>query len=160
MENWIKRVQNAYIRSNVVSSQNKFAFIERLFLTRDDKRINRFLWGTQTDDKWAAFLAYLRERYGRTKKQEVHALLNGVPRDGRRPSELVAHILELSENITIDDIRKEVLLKQMPKELVLHISSKVKDLYRKRATPATIILTRTENYLTQTYRRQLTTSAA
>ena len=128
VETWIKRIENAYIRCNVVNSKNKFAFIERLFLTKDDKRVNRFLWGTQTDDEWTLFLSYLRERYGRTKKQEVAALLNGVPRDGRRPSELASHILELTENITIDDVRKEVLLKQMPKELVLHIGSKVKDL--------------------------------
>ena len=128
VECWIKRVENAYIRSNVVNAKNKFAFIERLFLAKDDKKINRFLWGTQTDDEWTAFLAYLKERHGRTKKQEVFSLLNGIPRDGRRPSELASHILELSENITIDDVRKEVLLKQMPKELVLHISSKVKDL--------------------------------
>ena len=71
-------VENDYIQSNV-NSNSKFAFMKRLFLTKDDKRINQFLLGTQTDSEWTAFLAYLRERYGCTKKQVVNSLLNGVP---------------------------------------------------------------------------------
>ena len=128
IEVWIKRVENAYVRSNVTDSKHKFAFLERLFHAKDDKRINRYMWGTQTPDEWTAFLAYLRDRYGRTKQQEVQTLLKGIPRDGRRPSDFASHILELSEKATIDDVRKEVFLQQMPKELSLHIASRVKDL--------------------------------
>ena len=59
IESWIKRVENAYVLSNVTNSKCKFAYIERLFLTKEDKKINRFLWGSQTDAEWTAFLAYL-----------------------------------------------------------------------------------------------------
>ena len=41
----------------------------------------------------------------------------------RRPSDLAA---QLSENSTMDDKRKEVLLQQMPRELTLHIASHIK----------------------------------
>ena len=128
IEIWIKRVENAYVRSNVTDPKHKFAFLERLFHAKDDKRINRYMWGTQTTEEWTAFLAYLRDRYGRTRQQEAQTLLKGIPRDGRRPSDFASHVLELSENATIDDVRKEVFLQQMPKELSLHIASRVKDL--------------------------------
>ena len=128
IETWIKRIENAYVRSNVTDSKHKFAYLERLFHAKDDSRINRYMWGTQTPEEWTAFLAYLRDRYGRTRKQEVQSLLSGVARDGRRPSDYAAHILELSENATIDDVRKEVFLQQIPKELTLHIASRIKDM--------------------------------
>ena len=73
---WIRRVEFAYARSNVTRAMNKFAFIEKLFNSRDDATVNAFLNGPQTDARWTEFINYLRERYGRSR-QEVHSLLNG-----------------------------------------------------------------------------------
>ena len=79
----------------------------------------------QTDANWNAFLQYLRGRHGRTKKQEVYALLNGVSCDGRRPTDLAAIIKERTGRITLDDVRKEVLLKEIPPTVRQHLSSKI-----------------------------------
>lgn len=125
IEAWIRRVEFAFARSNVTSALNKFAFIEKLFNSRDDPTVNSFLNGAQTDEQWTEFLDYLRERYGRTRQQEVQSLLNGPSRDGRRPTELAAFIEEQSGNVTVDDIRKEVLLKAMPGEVRRHLASKL-----------------------------------
>ena len=125
IEAWIRRVEFAFARSNVTNALNKFAFIEKLFNSRDDPTVNAFLNGLQTDERWADFLEYLRERYGRTRQQEVQSLLNGPSRDGRRPTELAAFIEEQSGKVTVDDIKKEVLLKAMPAEVRRHLAAKL-----------------------------------
>ena len=125
VEAWIRRVENSYTRNGIVQAKDKFAFIEKLFTSKEDARINAFLMDNQTEGNWVAFLAYLRERHGRTKKQEVFTLLNGVNRDGRRPTELAALIKERTRRITLDDVRKEVLLKEIPSVVRQHISAKV-----------------------------------
>ena len=125
IEAWIRRVEFAFARANVINALNKFAFIEKLFNSRDDSTVNAFLNGPQTNDRWTEFLAYLRERYGRTRQQMVQSLLNGPSRDGRRPTELAAYINEQIGDVTIDDIKKEVLLKAMPGVVRQHLSSKL-----------------------------------
>ena len=125
---WIRRVEFAFARSSVNSALNKFAFVEKLFNSRDDAKVNSFLNGPQTDIKWTAFLDYLRDKYGRTRQQEVQSLLNGPSRDGRRPTELAAYITEQAGKVTIDDIKKEVLLKAMPAQVRLQLASKLDDL--------------------------------
>ena len=88
VEAWIRRVENAYTRNGITRARDKFAFIEKLFSSKEDARVNAFLMDEQTDANWDAFLQYLRGRHGRTKKQEVYALLDGVSRDRQiwRPS--------------------------------------------------------------------------
>ena len=125
---WIKRIEFAYTRSGITAVKDKFAFLEKLFHAKDDARVNAFLWGDHTADNWKQFLEYLRERYGRTRKQEVYSLLNGVPREGRRPTVLADHIRQLTPNVSVDDIRKEVLLKEFPAEVRQHLSSKIDEM--------------------------------
>ena len=125
IEAWIRRVENSYTRNGITRPRDKFAFIEKLFSTKEDARINAFLMDDQTSANWDAFMAYLRERHGRTKKQEVHTLLNGVSREGRRPTELAAIIKERTRKINLDDVRKEVLLKEIPAAVRQHLSAKV-----------------------------------
>ena len=128
IEVWIRRIEFAYARSNITRPTDKFAFLEKMFHAKDDSKINAFLWGQHDEDTWTDFTTYLKERYGRTKKQEVYSLLDGVSRDGRRPTALAELIKELTPTITVDDIRKEVLLKQIPATVRQHISNKVDDL--------------------------------
>ena len=125
IEVWLRRIEFAYARSNITRPTDKFAFLEKMFQAKDDSKINAFLWGPHNDDTWAQFTAYLKETYGRTKKQEVYALLDGVSRDGRRPTALAELIKELTPTITVDDIRKEVLLKQIPANVRQLISNTV-----------------------------------
>ena len=128
IEVWIRRIEFAYARSNITRPTDKFAFLEKMFHAKDDSKINAFLWGIHDNDTWGQFTAYLKERYGRTKRQEVYSLLDGVSRDGRRPTALAELIKELTPTVTVDDIRKEVLLKQIPANVRQLISNKVDEL--------------------------------
>ena len=125
IDSWIRRVENSYTRNGITRPKDKFAFIEKLFTSKEDAKVNSFLMADQTNDNWNAFIAYLRERHGRTKKQEVNTLLNGISREGRRPTELAALIKERTGKITLDDVRKEVLLKEIPAAVRQLIASKV-----------------------------------
>ena len=123
---WIRRVEHAFTRCFVTKPKDKFSFLEGKF-GQDDPQINRLFEGEQQQD-WDNFISYLKEQFGRTKEQEVASLLQGIARDGRRPSNHAALILEKTKNITLDDIRKEVLLKEYPAEVRRHVGSKIKSL--------------------------------
>ena len=123
---WIKRVESAYTRVNVTDPKLKFAHLESKFDVNTDPLINDFLFETTpTAATWDAFLSYLRKRYGRTKKQEAQSVINGTPRDGRTPSQLVAIMKEKAGTVTLDDILKEQLLKELPSEVQRQIVDKV-----------------------------------
>ena len=124
---WIRRTEAAFRRSDIHNTRDKFAFLETKFHIDADPKVNELLEG-QTDADWTAFLDYLREIHGRTKKQEVYSLLNGTPRDGRRPTALAVKINEQAGKITLDDIKKEVFLKEMPVEIQQHAEPRIKGL--------------------------------
>ena len=123
---WIKRVESAYTRVNVTDPKLKFAHLESKFDVNSDPLINEFLFETApTADTWTSFLTYLRKRYGRTTKQQAQSVINGTPRDGRTPSQLVALMKERAGTVTLDDILKEQLLKELPTEVHRQIVDKV-----------------------------------
>ena len=124
---WLKRVDNAYRRSGVVDPKDKFAFIETKFAVDADPKINEFLYGDGTADDWTAFEKYLRDRYGRTKIQQTAVILDGFQREGKLPSEMFAAIKEKIGNITIDDLVKEMVLRELPTDIRRTIHDKVKD---------------------------------
>ena len=125
---WLKRVDNAYRRSGVTDPKDKFAFIEPKFTVDADPQINEFLFGDGTAEDWTAFETYLRNRYGRTKAQQAGIILDGVQREGKLPSEMFALIKERVGTITVDDIIKEMVLRELPTEIRRTIHDKVKDL--------------------------------
>ena len=127
IEHWIQRVEYAYTRAEVTRPKEKFAFLEKIFAGCDDPQINRMLQG-DTTAQWTLFLDHLRDTYGRTKKQKVQTIFNGVTRDGRRPTQLAAHIKDLVDDITLDDILKELLLKEIPSEVRQHSATAIKSL--------------------------------
>ena len=127
IEQWIQRVEYAYTRAEVNKAKDKFAFLESKFSGCDDAQINEMLQGV-TDAQWTAFLDHLRDTYGRTKKDMVNALLNGFPRESRRPQQLASHIRERIGNITLDDILKEILLREIPPEIRQHAATSTKTL--------------------------------
>ena len=126
---WIKRVEAAYTRVNVSDPKLKFAHLENKFDVNADPLINEFLFETApTAATWTAFLSYLRKRYGRTTKQQAQSVISGTPRDGRTPSQLVALMKERAGTVTLDDILKEQLLKELPPEVHRQIVDKVDSL--------------------------------
>ena len=115
---WIKRVESAYARVRVTDPKLKFAHLESKFDVNSDPIINDFLFKTDaTADTWTSFLGYLRERYGRTTKQEAVSVINSTPREGRTPSQLVALMKEKAGGVTLDDMLKEQLLKELPADV-------------------------------------------
>ena len=117
VEHWIRRTENAFIRALITSPREKFAFLETKFPVDFNPRINEFLWGDATNDRWNEFLAYLRAEYGVTKQQKVACILDGFKRDGRKPSQYAALLVEKTKDLTLDDIRKEMLVREMPTEI-------------------------------------------
>ena len=125
---WLKRVANAYRRAGIEDSESKFAFIESKFAVDADPRINELLFGGGTPEEWTEFEAYLRTRYGRTKSQQASVVLDGIQRDGKLPSEMFALVKERVGSITIDDIIKEMVIRELPTDIRRTIHDKAKDL--------------------------------
>ena len=129
IEIWIKRVESAYARVRVTDPKLKFAHLESKFDVNTDPLINEFLFSTDANDEtWTSFLNYLRKRYGRTTKQEALSVIQGTPREGRTPSQLVAVMREKAGKVTLDDVLKEQLLKELPAEVHRQIIDKVEGL--------------------------------
>ena len=122
---WIKRVESAYVRANVTEAKEKFAHLEAKISIDVDPKINEYLYGEANDDNWSSFLSYLRQRYGRSKRQQAATILDGVSREGRRPSQLLSIIKERSANISIDDLHKEMILRELPAEIQRTITDKI-----------------------------------
>ena len=125
---WIQRIESAFTRVNIISPRDKFAHLESKFNVDLNPRINDFLFGAPTAANWESFLAYLRAEYGRTREQQAAAMIDGVPRDGRRPTQWASKIVDLTKEVTIDDIRKEQLLRELPPEVRRAMADKVKNL--------------------------------
>ena len=111
---WIRRVEAAFGRAGVILPKDKFFFIESKLDVNLNPKINEFLCGESTEDTWDAFLEYLQEEYGRTKEQQASLFLRGIPRDGLRPSQHLAKIKDLTKDIELDDLLKEMVLKDLP----------------------------------------------
>ena len=126
IEIWIRRVESAYARVRVTDPKLKFAHLESKFDVNADPIVNEFLFNPDADaDTWTSFLAYLRKRYGRTTKQEALSVINGTSRDGRTPSQLVAVMKEKAGKVTLDDVLKEQLLKELPPDIHRQIVDRV-----------------------------------
>ena len=122
---WIKRVEAAYARVNCNNPALKFAHLESKFEVNADPIVDGYLFGDATDATWTSFLSYLRTRYGPTTKDRALSVINGTPREGRTPSQLVAVMKEKAGSVSLDDILKEQLLKQLPKDVVKQIVDRV-----------------------------------
>ena len=128
IELWIKRVDNAYRRAGVTDPKDKFAHIESKFAVDADSRIQAFIFGEGTQQEWDAFMQYLKDRYGRTKSQRASFLLDGVKREGRLPSEMFAFVKEKIGDLTIDDLLKEMVIRELPIDIQRTIHEQTKSL--------------------------------
>lgn len=114
IEIWIRRVESAFTRAGVDKTKDKFAFLEAKLSVDLDPKINSFLFGPIDEDTWSTFTAYLIKKFGKTRQQRTAIMIDGIQRDGRRPSEMLALFNDMTQGVTLDDIRKEHLLKQLP----------------------------------------------
>ena len=115
---WIRRVENAFTRAAIISVKDKFAFLEsKIGADADPKITEYFCTSPLTNDTWDEFVAYLKKRYGRTKRQQVQSLISGTEFDGLQPSAVVSLMKEKAGSITIDDIIKEHVYRRLPVDL-------------------------------------------
>ena len=136
VDHWIRRTENAFIRALCNTAREKFAFLETKFPVDFNPRINEFLWGDPTEAKWTEFLAYLRAEYGTTKQQRAGIILDGFKRDGRRPSQYVALLEEKTKDIDLNDVRKEMLLREMPTDVQRMLQERFEGLTLQEAAQA------------------------
>ena len=112
---WLRRLQAAYDRANVTAAKDKFAYLESTFDITFNPIINDFLFNTQnTDDDWNQFVAYMKLEYGPTRRQKARKLIGELPRNGMKPSQYMAQLEEEVRDVTLDDVKKEHLLKTIP----------------------------------------------
>ena len=128
IEIWIKRVDNAYRRAGITDPKDKFAHIEAKFEVDADPRVQAYIFGEGTEDEWKAMMGYLRNRYGRTKSQKASIILDGVKREGRLPSEMFAFIKDKVGDLTLDDVIKEMVLRELPIDIQRTIHEQTKSL--------------------------------
>ena len=125
VEIWIRRVEAAYSRVHCTSPALKFAHLEAKFEVNADPIVDEYLFGEATEESWNSFLDYLRVRYAPTKKDRALTVINGTPREGRTPTQLAAVMKEKAGNVTVDDILKEQLLKQLPPDVFKQLVDRV-----------------------------------
>ena len=127
IEIWIKRMQAAYDRAGIVLPKDKFAFLESKFAVGSNPSIDAFLYGPADEANWTAFITYLRNEYGRTIRQEAQFIRSQHSRDGRRPSQMLAHLKEKVKRVSVDDILKEIVISSLPTDVQQMIVERVKD---------------------------------
>ena len=117
VEIWIRRVESAYVRAGISLAVEKFAFVESKFGMNEDPVVDKFLFGDPTDENWTAFCDYLKKRHGKTTRQKVAAVLEPAQMDGRTPLQFLARLQQNSDGITLDDIYKEICMRQLPNDI-------------------------------------------
>ena len=125
VEIWIRRIESAFTRVGCTDPKLKFAHLEAKFEVGEDPKVDEYLYGDATSANWEALLTYFRTRYGPTKKDKAIILINGLPREGRTPSQLAAALDDKTKDVTIDDIKKQQLLKQLPSDILKQIVDRV-----------------------------------
>ena len=112
---WIKRLNAAYDRANVTLAKDKFAYLESTFDISFNPCINDFLFNSNnTNEDWDNFIAYMKLEYGPTRRQKARKLIGELPRNGMKPSQYMAQLEEEVRDVTLDDVKKEHLMKTIP----------------------------------------------
>ena len=111
---WIRRVEAAFGRAGVTTAKDKFFFIEAKLDVNISPKINEFLCGESNDQTWDDFLSHLQDEYGKTKEQQASQFIRGIPRDNLRPTQHLAKIKDAIKDIELDDLIKEMVLKDLP----------------------------------------------
>ena len=114
---WIKRVEAAYAREEINDPKQKFAFLESIIGVNMGPIINSFMFGDATQANWDAFLKHLSDTFGPTKQMRCCTFLDGVKREGRRPSDHLAHIRDRGKEVTIDDLEKQLIFRGLPQDV-------------------------------------------
>ena len=122
---WIRRVEAAYAREDVTDPKQKFAFLESTIGVNMGPTINSFMFGEATQANWEAFLQHLSETFGPTKQMRCSTFLDGIKREGRRPTDHLALIRDRAKDVTIDDLEKQLVFRGLPKDVQMLLQDKL-----------------------------------
>ena len=137
IEPWIRRTENAFLRVGISDPKLKFAHLESVISVDLHPTVNQYFNGEATQENYDSLLKFLRERYGRTLEQQVQSAIHGVRRNGRLPTDLVATFDDQMGKVTLDDIKKEHLLNELPGSVRTQLADRVKKLnYKELAVAA------------------------
>ena len=120
VETWLRRLEAAYARASVVTPADKLSYLEgkkELLIPALDVYFHN---PRPTEAIWEQFKAYLIERYAKTDQQRARELLPqnaGWRREGRTPIDYVAFMKKQMGTLTIKDLQKEMLFREMPQEV-------------------------------------------
>ena len=136
VELWIKRVEAAYQRSNVTAPKDKFAYLEPKFPVDFNVKINDYLFGTASEERWLAFLEYLKDEFGKSKRQQTAILLSSHTRAGLKPTQFLINLKDKTKKVSLDDIHKEILIKSLPSDVQHALVDKFDDMTAEEAATA------------------------
>ena len=125
---WVQRIEAAYAREEISDPKQKFAFLESVIGVNMGPTINGYMFGAATSETWNSFIDHLLDTFGPTKEQRCSTFLDGVSRDGRRPSDLLALIRDKGKDVTIDDLEKHLVLRALPPDVRKLLQDKIEDL--------------------------------
>ena len=124
VKNWLRRVEAAYARAGVTSPADKLSYLEGKREMCAPALNVYFHNEAPTEETWVEFKAYLVERYGKTIQQRARDTLgegSGWRRNGRKPSDLIAYTLEQMADLTLEDLQKEMIFREMPPTVQEHL---------------------------------------
>ena len=127
-EAWIRRTNNAFTRAGINTAKEKFAFLESVMPVELHPTINTYFSGDPTEDNYAEMIDFVRQRYGRTREQQVHTAIRGVRRQGHLPSDLAATLEDQFGHATIEDVKKAHLLAALPETVRSRLTERVHDM--------------------------------
>ena len=128
VELWVKRVESAYQRAGVTLPKDKFAYLEPKFPVDFNVKVNDFLFGEATEERWNLFLEYLRDEFGKSRRQQTSILLSSHPRSGLKPTQFLIGLKDKTKKVKLDDIYKEILFKALPADVQHALIDKVEDM--------------------------------
>ena len=128
VELWVKRVEAAYQRSNVTSPKDKFAYLEPKFPVDFNIQINDFLFGAATEERWTQFIAFLKDEFGRNKRQQTAILLSNHTRAGLKPTQFLINLKDKTKKVSLNDVYKEILIKSLPADVQRALVDKLDDM--------------------------------
>ena len=128
VELWVKRVEAAYQRANVILPKDKFAYLEPKFPVDFNIQINDYLFGAATEERWTQFIAFLKDEFGKNKRQQTAILLSNHTRSGLKPTQFLINLKDKTKKVTLDDVHKEILIKSLPSDVQRALVDKLDDM--------------------------------
>ena len=111
---WLRRVEAAYARVGIVDPKDKFSWMESIFQVKLDPQIDAYLYGSNSAQDWSDFTGYLKTRFGPTIREKARKLMSDIPRHDLTPTQYLLQLNEDTKDVTIDQVKREHLLKTLP----------------------------------------------